>query len=569
MCAQVVRDGHALGLFVEGTRQRSGVPGEVKPGAAMVALQERGAGRAGGDSRHAELAPRQLPPVSIAWGKPMRFDGLCRGSEGYREASQEIERRIRAPLGLPRRHARARDRPRADGASPGASPTTSQPVRGPRGTASARVAIVGFPNVGKSTLVNRLTATREAVVHETPGVTRDRKELVCEWSGKRVPARRHGRRRRRRPSPMTQQVAEQARAAIADADLVLFVTDAKAGDHARRRGARRRSCAGRAQPVLLIANKIDDPSRDLEALEFHRLGLGDPIPLSALHGHGTGDLLDSIVERLARHAAAPTGRGGGDSRRDPRPAQRRQVEPPERAAREERVIVSETPGTTRDAIDTVLAPRRPDVRARRHRRPPPQAPPAAGDRVLLGAPRAPGGRAGRRRARARRRERRRSWSRTSPSPTSARKAQCSTLVVLSKWDVATIDVEDTRPEIARRLRQRPPVVAISAQTGRGVSACSTRVEELFDRHARGIADRRAEPLPRRAPRGAPAAVAQRAAAEPAVRHAGSRPPAALPILRQRSGPGHARLRLLGREPAARTLRAPGRSGCRSTSFERA
>ena len=120
-------------------------------------------------------------------------------------------------------------------------------------------AIVGFPNVGKSTLVNRLTATRDAVVHETPGVTRDRKELVCEWRGKRFLLVDTGGVDLADRSPITRQVAEQARTAIEAADLVLFVVDAKTGvtpgdeevaDLLRRSG----------RPVLVIANKLDDRS---------------------------------------------------------------------------------------------------------------------------------------------------------------------------------------------------------------------------------------------------------------------------------------------------------------------
>ena len=91
------------------------------------------------------------------------------------------------------------------------------------------VAIVGFPNVGKSTLINRLTATRTAVVHETPGVTRDRKELVCEWRGRRFLLVDTGGVDLADRSPITRQVAEQARAAIEEADLVLFVVDAQTG----------------------------------------------------------------------------------------------------------------------------------------------------------------------------------------------------------------------------------------------------------------------------------------------------------------------------------------------------
>ena len=159
------------------------------------------------------------------------------------------------------------------------------------------VAIVGFPNVGKSTLVNRLTETRTAVVHETPGVTRDRKELVCEWNGHRFRLIDTGGVDVVDPTPLTRSVAEQAQAAIDEADLVLFVTDAKAGlmpGDEEIAAILRRS----RKPVLLLANKIDDPAQDSLALEFHRLGLGDPVPLSALHGHGSGDLLDAIVTML-------------------------------------------------------------------------------------------------------------------------------------------------------------------------------------------------------------------------------------------------------------------------------
>src|SRR6266540_4034405 len=134
------------------------------------------------------------------------------------------------------------------------------------------VAVVGFPNVGKSTLVNRLTGTRAAVVHETPGVTRDRKEVVCEWQGNRFLVIDTGGVDLADPAPMTRQIAEQARTGIAEADLVLFVVDAKGGitpgdeeiadvlRHAHK-------------PTLLLANKIDDPKQDPLALEFHRLGL--------------------------------------------------------------------------------------------------------------------------------------------------------------------------------------------------------------------------------------------------------------------------------------------------------
>src|SRR5207342_71522 len=134
------------------------------------------------------------------------------------------------------------------------------------------VAIVGFPNVGKSTLVNRLTATRAAVVHETSGVTRDRKELVAEWNGKRFLLIDTGGVDIADQSPLTQSIAAQAREAVSEADLVLFVVDARAGvtpgDEEIAEILRR---AGK--PVFLLANKIDDPAHESLALDLHRLGL--------------------------------------------------------------------------------------------------------------------------------------------------------------------------------------------------------------------------------------------------------------------------------------------------------
>jgi GTPase len=341
------------------------------------------------------------------------------------------------------------------------------------------VAIVGFPNVGKSTLVNRLTGSRAAVVHETSGVTRDRKELVAEWNGRRFLIIDTGGVDVADQSPITRSVAAQAQEAIAEADLVLFVVDARAGitpgdeevaDILRR--ARK--------PVLLIANKIDDPAQEALALDLHRLGLGEPIPLSSLHGHGSGDLLDLIVERLP---------GAG------------REEIPDEAIRvailgrpnvgkssllnailgQERVIVSETPGTTRDAIDTFF--RRGDRtfvfvdtagirRKRRHRQgieyySELRAREAAerADVALVLIDTSEG-----------------IVEQDLAVADIARKAQDSTLVVLSKWDITSVGIEDVRPELERRLRQRPPHVAVSAKTGRGIERLLDGIEALYDKH---------------------------------------------------------------------------------------
>src|SRR5437870_1057473 len=350
--------------------------------------------------------------------------------------------------------------------------TEQQPLLG-------TVAIVGFPNVGKSTLVNRLTGWRAAVVHETSGVTRDRKELVGEWNGQRFLLVDTGGVDIADSSPLTRSIAAQAREAITEADLVLFVVDARAGvtpgdeevaDILRR--ARK--------PVLLIANKIDDPTQESLALDLHRLGLGDPIPISALHGHGSGDLLDLIVARLP----------GTDRMETPEHAIRVAILGRPNVGKssllnailgQDRVIVSETPGTTRDAIDTIF--RRGERtfvfvdtagirRKRRHRqgieyyselRAREAAERADVALVLID---------------------------TSEGLVDhdlavadiARKAQDSTLVVLSKWDATTVGIEDVRPELERRLRQRPPHVAVSAKTGRGIERLLDGIEMLFDKH---------------------------------------------------------------------------------------
>src|SRR5919198_4212748 len=184
-----------------------------------------------------------------------------------------------------------------------------EPVAGNEQALVGTVAIVGVPHVGKSTLVNRLTETRAAVVHETPGVTRDRKELVAEWNGTEFLLIDTGGVDLADTGPFGPHVAAQAREAVDEADLVLLVVDAKAGvtpgDQELAEILRRSR-----RPVLVLANKLDNPRRDAEAFEFHRLGLGDPIPLSALHGHGTGDLLDEIVRRLP---GAPPEIPGGEA----------------------------------------------------------------------------------------------------------------------------------------------------------------------------------------------------------------------------------------------------------------
>jgi GTPase len=346
------------------------------------------------------------------------------------------------------------------------------------------VAVVGFPNVGKSTLVNRLTATREAVVFETPGVTRDRKDVVCEWAGKRFVVADTGGVDVADPSPLTQRVVEQARNAVAEADLVLFLVDAKAGitpgDEEVAQILRRSH-----KPVIVVANKVDDPSRDAEALEFHALGLGEPKPLSALHGHGTGDLLDEIVAALPGHGPPEVGEEAVRVAVLGRPNVGKSSLV-NALVGQERVIVSDVPGTTRDAIDTVLRRGQAtfvlvDTAGLRRKRRQRQgieyyselrALRAAerGDVALVLVDASEG-----------------LVDQDLAVADVARTARCSTLVVLSKWDVAAVGIEDVRPRLEARLRQRPPIVAVSAVTGRGIARLLDRVEELYARHTTRVA----------------------------------------------------------------------------------
>ena len=342
------------------------------------------------------------------------------------------------------------------------------------------VAVVGFPNVGKSTLVNRLSATRTAVVHETPGVTRDRKELLCEWSGTTFRLIDTGGVDEADTGPFGPQIAAQARAAVDEADLVLFVVDARAGitpGDAELAEILRRS----RRTVLVVANKLDDPRRDSEALEFHRLGLGEPIALSALHGHGTGDLLDEVVSRLPGHGERPPGSEAIRVAILGRPNVGKSSLLNALVGRE-RVIVSEVPGTTRDSIDTVLRRGETtfvlvDTAGLRRKRKQRQGIEFYSELRALEA--------------ARRADVALVLVDASEGIVDqdlavadvARKAGCGTIVVLSKWDVTEVRIEDVRPRIGTRLRQRPPVIAISTVTGRGLERLLDLIEEVFTRYA--------------------------------------------------------------------------------------
>ena len=217
------------------------------------------------------------------------------------------------------------------------------------------VVIAGRPNVGKSSLLNRVVGRRIAVVEEHPGVTRDRKNVDAEWNG--VPFELidtggwmvGG-------DALDEKVSAQAEAALASADLILVIVDAAVGvTDEDVHIARVIKHTGR--PILLVANKVDDQRHEPAIWEFMNLGLGEPIPISALHGRGTGDLLDQVVDLLPGEAEAAL----DDDEDDPTTRVAIVGRPNvgkstlfNRMIGEDRSIVHDMPGTTRDAIDTVV-----------------------------------------------------------------------------------------------------------------------------------------------------------------------------------------------------------------------
>ena len=359
---------------------------------------------------------------------------------------------------------------------------------------SPRVAVIGYPNVGKSTLINRLAGGREAVVHEEPGVTRDRKEIEADWNGRSFLLVDTGGVDLAEDDDLARAVQRQARQAIAESDLAVLVVDARAGlrpgDEELADELRRSSQTG--APVLVAANKVDHVRAVPETAELHALGLGEPMPVSATQGLGTGDLLDRVVERLAETA----------------PKEAPDAVPPAEEVRlavigrpnvgksslvnaflgTERVIVSERAGTTRDSIDTRL-----EVEGRTV--------------VLVDT-------AGLRRRtkvagsidyfsqlRSERAVERADVAlvvcdaREGVTSEDLRVAElamrsgCATLVALNKWDLGAAgeqELIDARERVAARLRLRPRVLTASALYGRNVRRLLLECLGLADRAAQRL-----------------------------------------------------------------------------------
>ena len=325
------------------------------------------------------------------------------------------------------------------------------------------VAVVGYPNVGKSTLVNRLSGTRAAVVHEQAGVTRDRKEIDADWNGLAFTLIDTGGVDLAGEHEMAEDIRRQALIALEAADLAVLVVDARTG---LRPGDEElaRELRGGPVPVIVAANKVDNARQTGLAAEFYGLGLGDPIAVSATQGLGTGDLLDTIVERLPRREEEidePTrlaliGR--------PNVGKSSLVN---RLLGEERVIVTPVAGTTRDAIDTRIEfDGRPltliDTAGLRRRTK------VAGTVDYYAQLRSEQA--------AERADVAIVVCDASEGVTSedlsvaelAMKSKCATVLALNKWDVTDTDLEDAKARTARKLRQRPAVLAVSAKTGRGL-----------------------------------------------------------------------------------------------------
>ncbi len=349
-----------------------------------------------------------------------------------------------------------------------------------------RVAVVGYPNVGKSTLVNRLSGTRIAIVHDTPGVTRDRKEIECEWNGDRFLLVDTGGVDSGDQSHMAKEIKAQVHEAIAECDMVLLIVDGKEGvsaaDHELGEILRKSRV-----PTRIVANKLDSVRDENDAVEFFELGLGMPVPVSAHHGNNTGDLLDIVVNELREH--------GTRFRRDDDKAVRIAIVGRPNVGKstlanailggEDRHIVADMPGTTRDAVDTrfefegreVILVDTAGLRRKRSGQDPLdyysevralQAAERADVAILL-VDASMGVR-----------------ENDLSVADAMRERDCATIVALSKWDINDVDLMDVSATITQKLRQRPEVVTTSGTENRNIQKLLRKAIELHDKQSKRV-----------------------------------------------------------------------------------
>lgn len=347
-----------------------------------------------------------------------------------------------------------------------------------------RVAIIGYPNVGKSTLFNRITGTRDAVVAPESGVTRDRKEGVAEWAGRSFVLIDTGGIDLLSDEPLGEEVRRQAQQALAEAAVAVFLVDGKIGlapQDEEIAALLRRS----GVPVVLAVNKFDSRVARETLHEYWQLGIGEPIGVSAEHGLGVGDLLDAIVaalpaedqeaEEVPRIRVAIVGRPnvGKSSLLN-------------RLLGDQRTIVSARPGTTRDAIDTELefegtpitlidtaGLRRPGKRT-------------ATDVEYYSSLRAL-----------------QALERSDVALVvvdaaeglvdldlqvayEAQRAKCATAILFNKWDISTLDLDLTVERIKAKVQMKPPWLTVSAFTGRGIDKILPLAEELHTQYSSRI-----------------------------------------------------------------------------------
>jgi GTP-binding protein len=352
-------------------------------------------------------------------------------------------------------------------------------------TNTPRVAIIGYPNVGKSTLFNRITGTRDAVVAPESGVTRDRKEGEADWNGRTFLVVDTGGIDLQSDQPLGDEVRRQARMAVEGAAVAIFLVDGRAGiapqDHEIAQLLRKSGV-----PVLLAVNKVDARAARDSLNEYWELGLGEPFGVSAEHGLGVGDLLDEVVKALPDEEAptesvalirvAIVGRPnvGKSSLLNA-------------LLGDQRTIVSAVPGTTRDAIDTDLVfdgtamtlvdtagLRRPGKRT-------------TTDVEYYSSLRAL-----------------RALERADVALVvvdaseglvdldlqivyEAQRAKCATAVLFNKWDVSTLDLDMATARLKAKAQMKPRWLTVSALTGRGVERILPLARDLYQRYSSRIA----------------------------------------------------------------------------------